>query len=85
MVRANLAAGHRRLGAAAVPLALTVAVAAVALLVPQMKWRELDRQDHGRLTADYLVEATGKGPPGTAARRVGELPGVATAVSALST
>ncbi|MEV5986299.1 ABC transporter permease [Streptomyces sp. NPDC052051] len=85
VVRANLAAGHRRLGAAAVPLALTVAFAAVALLVPQMKWRELDRQDHGRLTADYLVETTGKGLPGTAPRSVGELPGVAAAVGVLST
>ncbi len=80
LVRANLGVGHRRLGAAATPLALTVAFAAVALFVPQMKWHELQKQDHGRLVADRLVQATEKGLPDSADRTVRGLPGVAAAV-----
>ncbi|WP_336047829.1 FtsX-like permease family protein [Streptomyces sp. CA2R101] len=59
LVKANLRAGYRRLAAAVVPLALTVAFAAVALFVPEMKWNELERQDNGRLLAQHLVRIPG--------------------------
>ncbi|MFD7504203.1 FtsX-like permease family protein [Streptomyces sp. NPDC059850] len=86
LVRANLSAGHRRLGAAATPLAITVAFAAVVLFVPQMKWHEQERQDRERLVADYLVRATGQEDlPDSAARTVGGLPGVAEAIGVQGT
>ncbi|MEU1805716.1 ABC transporter permease [Streptomyces sp. NPDC019937] len=86
LVRANLSLRHRRLGAAVTPLALTVAFAAVALFVPQMKWHELERQDRERLLADYLVGTTElEGLPDSTARAVGDLPGVAAAIGTLGT
>lgn len=86
LVRANLSAGHRRLGAAVSPLALTVAFAAVVLFVPQMKWHEQERQDRGRLVADYLVRTTGQADlPASAAGTVGQLPGVAAAIGVQGT
>ncbi|MFI0775812.1 FtsX-like permease family protein [Streptomyces sp. NPDC021212] len=86
LVRANLTVGHRRLGAAATPLALTVAFAAVLLFVPQMKWHEQERQDRERLAADYLVRTTGQEDlPDSAAGTVGDLPGVAAAIGTLGT
>ncbi|WKK26614.1 ABC transporter permease [Streptomyces olivoreticuli] len=85
LVRANLNLGHRRLAAAVVPLALTVAFAAVALLVPQMKWREYQRQDNERMVADHLVQASGKGLPVTAAPTVSRLPGTVTAIGTTAT
>lgn len=68
LVRTNLVAGYRRLGAAATPLALTVAFAAVALFVPQMKWHEQQEQDGQRMMADQVVQSNGNGLPATAAR-----------------
>ncbi|EFL24456.1 putative ABC transport system integral membrane protein [Streptomyces himastatinicus ATCC 53653] len=86
LVRANLTVGHRRLGAAVSPLALTVAFAAVLLFVPQMKWHEQERQDHERLVADYLVRTTGQEDlPDSAAGTVGDLPGVAAAIGVQGT
>ncbi|MFI6682792.1 FtsX-like permease family protein [Streptomyces sp. NPDC050485] len=84
LVRANLNLGHRRLAAAVVPLALTVAFAAVALFVPQMKWHEVQRLDDRRIVADHMVRASG-GLPAAAPATVGQVPGVAAAIGVSST
>ncbi|MFE9409417.1 FtsX-like permease family protein [Streptomyces sp. NPDC006704] len=84
LVRANLNLGHRRLAAAVVPLALTVAFAAVALFVPQMKWHETRRLDDRRIVANHMVRAPG-GLPATAPATVGQVPGVAAAIGVSST
>ncbi|MEV0266551.1 FtsX-like permease family protein [Streptomyces sp. NPDC050617] len=81
---ANLGTGHRRLASAIMPLALTVAFAAVSLFVPQMKWREQQRQDSGRMVADQIV-TSGDELPADAARTVRRVPGVAAAVGTTST
>ncbi|MEV0275603.1 FtsX-like permease family protein [Streptomyces sp. NPDC050610] len=81
---ANLGTGHRRLASAIMPLALTVAFAAVSLFVPQMKWREQHRQDSERMVADHIV-TSGDGLPADAARTVRRVPGVAAAVGTTST
>ncbi|MFH8981077.1 FtsX-like permease family protein [Streptomyces varsoviensis] len=81
---ANLASGHRRLASAIMPLALTVAFAAVSLFVPQMKWREQQRQDSGRMVADQLV-TSGDELPADVVRTVRRVPGVAAAVGTTST
>lgn len=70
LVKTNLTTGYRRLGAAAAPLALTVAFAAVVLFVPQMKWHELSRQDRQRMVADRIVQSAGDGLPASAASTV---------------
>ncbi|MFF4403955.1 FtsX-like permease family protein [Streptomyces sp. NPDC001262] len=90
LVRANLRTGHHRLAAAVTPLALTVAFAAVALFVPDMKWHELQRQDQGRLVADHLVRVPGKEVPSGIAENgpvadVARLPGTGTAVGVTGT
>ncbi len=66
------------------PLALTVAFAAVSLFVPQMKWREQQRQDSGRMVADQIV-TSGDELPADAARTVRRVPGVAASVGTTST
>ncbi|MFC5722636.1 FtsX-like permease family protein [Streptomyces gamaensis] len=83
LVRANLHLGHRRLAATVVPLALTVAFAAVALLVPHMKWQQLQRLEDERLKADHLVQAS-DGLPATSPQTLGEVPGVAAAIGSTS-
>jgi ABC-type lipoprotein release transport system permease subunit len=85
LVRSNLTTGYRRLGAAATPLALTVAFASVALFVPQMKWHEQLEQDRQRLTADHVVQSTGNGLPASAARTIASIKGVGTAMGAVGT
>ncbi|GCD42459.1 FtsX-like permease family protein [Streptomyces paromomycinus] len=85
LVKANLGAGYRRLGAAAGPLSLTVAFTAVALLVPQLKWDEQWHQERQRLVADEVVRGGGAGLPVAAARTVGALSGAGVAVGATGT
>ncbi|MFE7120468.1 FtsX-like permease family protein [Streptomyces sp. NPDC057654] len=81
---ANLGTGHRRLASAIMPLALTVAFAAVSLFVPQMKWREQQRQDSGRMVADQIVTSDDE-LPADAVRTVRRVPGAAAAVGTTST
>ncbi|MFJ3712632.1 FtsX-like permease family protein [Streptomyces sp. NPDC090053] len=85
LVKTNLTTGYRRLGAAATPLALTVAFAAVALFVPQMKWHEQQEQDGQRMMADQVVQSTGNGLPATAARTLRESAGVGAALGTMGT
>ncbi|MEU7257555.1 FtsX-like permease family protein [Streptomyces rimosus] len=85
LVKTNLSSGYRRLGAAAGPLSLTVAFAAVALLVPQMKWDEQWHQERQRLVADELVRSDGPGLPVSAAHTAGTVPGAGAAVGATGT
>ncbi|MDR3083820.1 MAG: ABC transporter permease [Streptomyces sp.] len=85
LVRANLGAGYRRLGAAATPLALTVAFAAVALFVPQMKWHEQAQQDRLRLVADRIVQGTGDGLPSSAWTTIRDAEGVGAAIATKGT
>ncbi|WP_206507322.1 FtsX-like permease family protein [Streptomyces chrestomyceticus] len=85
LVKANLGAGYRRLGAAAGPLSLTVAFAAVALLVPQLKWDEQWHQERQRLVADEVVRGDGAGLPVAAARTAAAVPGAGATVGATGT
>ncbi|MFE6162243.1 FtsX-like permease family protein [Streptomyces sp. NPDC056486] len=85
LVRTNLTTGYRRLGAAATPLALTVAFAAVALFVPQMKWHEQQQQDGQRMMADQVVQSTGNGLPATAARTLRDIRGTGAALGTMGT
>ncbi|PBC83665.1 FtsX-like permease family protein [Streptomyces sp. 2224.1] len=81
LVKTNLSAGHRRLGAAATPLALTVAFAAVALFVPQMKWHEQAQQDRQRMVADRIVQGAGSGLPALAASTIRGAAGARTTIA----
>ncbi|KAA6213502.1 ABC transporter permease [Streptomyces albofaciens JCM 4342] len=85
LVKTNLSTGYRRLGGAAGPLSLTVAFAAVALLVPQMKWNEQWHQESRRLVADALLRSDGAGLPVSAAHTAGTVPGAGAAVGATGT
>ncbi|MFG2718634.1 FtsX-like permease family protein [Streptomyces sp. NPDC048416] len=84
LVKTNLSAGHRRLGAAATPLALTVAFAAVALFVPQMKWHEQSQQDRQRMVADRIVRGAGDGLEASAASTIRGAKGVRAAIAVTS-
>ncbi|MFJ2862301.1 FtsX-like permease family protein [Kitasatospora sp. NPDC087314] len=81
LVKSNLTAAFRRLGTAATPLALTVAFAAVALFVPQMKWHEMSKQDRQRMVAERIVQSAGDGLPDSAAATISGAAGVGTAVA----
>ncbi|MFE9405138.1 FtsX-like permease family protein [Streptomyces sp. NPDC006530] len=85
LVKSNLTTSYRRLGTAATPLALTVAFAAVALFVPQMKWHEQSQQDRQRMVADRIVQRVGDGLPASAVSRVRSSPGVGAAVATTGT
>ncbi|MFD5386659.1 FtsX-like permease family protein [Streptomyces sp. NPDC127074] len=85
LVKTNLTTGYRRLGAAATPLALTVAFAAVALFVPQMKWHELSQQDRQRMVADRIVQSAGDGLPASAASTIHGAAGGGAAVAITGT
>ncbi|MGW3497773.1 ABC transporter permease [Streptomyces sp. NPDC001020] len=85
LVKTNLTTGYRRLGAAATPLALTVAFAAAALFVPQMKWHELSQQDRQRMVADRIVQSAGDGLPASAASTIRRAAGVGAAIATTGT
>ncbi|MFE2374629.1 FtsX-like permease family protein [Streptomyces sp. NPDC059398] len=85
LVKTNLTTGYRRLGAAATPLALTVAFAAVALLVPQMKWHEQQQQDGQRMMAEQIVQSTGNGLPPSATETLLRSKGVGVALGTMGT
>ncbi|WP_242585127.1 ABC transporter permease [Streptomyces sp. MST-110588] len=85
LVHTNLGSRHRRLGAAATPLALTVAFAAVALFVPQMKWEAQHGDDQRRVVADRLVWSARDQLPVSATRTLRGVPGAGAAVGTLDT
>ncbi|MFH9939142.1 FtsX-like permease family protein [Streptomyces murinus] len=84
LVKTNLTMAYRRLGTAATPLALTVAFAAVALFVPQMKWHEQSQQDRQRMVADRIVQS-GDGLPASAGPTIQGAAGVGAAVATTGT